>query len=140
MVAVVAEAAAAVALVLAVVYIRGKYVAAMEEADQRVADSQRLEAEVKRRAAEMKQRDQQRHAQASARWSVVDQERHLAFGDGPHLCLGAPLGRVEATIALCALFERFPALTLAVPPDALIPVPSLFSNSVRALPVRLGAD
>lgn len=67
-------------------------------------------------------------------------ERHLAFGDGPHLCLGASLARVEATIALRALFERFPGLTLAAPPAALIPVPSLFSNSVRALPVRLGAD
>jgi hypothetical protein len=48
--------------------------------------------------------------------------------------------RAEATIALRALFGRFPGLALAVPPGALIPVPSLFSNSVRALPVRLGPD
>ena len=71
-VAVAAEAAAAVALVLAVVYIRGRYSAAMEEAEQRVADSQRMAVEVKRRAAEMKQKDQQRRAQAGARWSVIE--------------------------------------------------------------------
>ena len=37
---------------------------------------------------------------------------HLAFGSGVHACLGASLARMEATIALRALFERFPALRL----------------------------
>lgn len=37
---------------------------------------------------------------------------HLSFGSGVHACLGASLARVEATIALRALFERFPALRL----------------------------
>jgi cytochrome P450 len=35
---------------------------------------------------------------------------HLAFGGGAHFCLGAPLARAEAQIALPLLFERFPAL------------------------------
>jgi P450-derived glycosyltransferase activator len=35
---------------------------------------------------------------------------HLAFSSGIHYCLGAPLARAEATIALGALAERFPAL------------------------------
>ena len=39
---------------------------------------------------------------------------HLAFGHGPHFCLGAALARLEAHIALPALFERFPGLRLAV--------------------------
>ncbi|MDF2273437.1 cytochrome P450 [Streptomyces coacervatus] len=66
----------------------------------------------------------------------VDKE-HLAFGYGVHFCLGAPLGRLEARIALPALFERFPDLQLAVPQDELEPVDSFISNGHRALPVRL---
>jgi len=34
--------------------------------------------------------------------------RHLAFGHGPHFCLGAPLARMEATLALSATTKRFP--------------------------------
>ncbi len=37
---------------------------------------------------------------------------HLAFGGGAHYCLGAPLARAEAQIAIAALFERFPGLRL----------------------------
>lgn len=35
--------------------------------------------------------------------------RHIAFAVGPHFCLGAPLARMEAQIALSALMTRFPA-------------------------------
>jgi cytochrome P450 len=38
---------------------------------------------------------------------------HVAFGDGIHFCLGAPLARLEARIALTRLFGRFPKLALA---------------------------
>jgi cytochrome P450 len=38
---------------------------------------------------------------------------HIAFGGGPHICIGAPLARLEARIAIQRLFERFPALRLA---------------------------
>ncbi|WP_240805601.1 cytochrome P450 [Streptomyces sp. A1547] len=63
---------------------------------------------------------------------------HLAFGHGVHFCLGAPLARLEVVAALEALFDRFPALELAVPADELVPVASLISNGHRTLPVRLG--
>lgn len=36
--------------------------------------------------------------------------RHLAFGQGIHFCLGAPLARLEARIALAAVLERLPGL------------------------------
>ncbi|QBI53080.1 Cytochrome P450 107B1 [Streptomonospora litoralis] len=41
-----------------------------------------------------------------------DTRGHLAFGHGPHLCLGAPLARLELNVALPRLFERFPELAL----------------------------
>jgi len=42
--------------------------------------------------------------------------RHLGFGKGPHFCLGAPLARLEATVALSKLTARFPAARLAAEP------------------------
>ena len=43
--------------------------------------------------------------------------RHVAFGKGIHVCLGAPLARVEGQIAFSTLFRRVPQLRLAVPPE-----------------------
>ncbi|MFP6581073.1 MAG: cytochrome P450 [Candidatus Hydrogenedentota bacterium] len=45
--------------------------------------------------------------------------RHLAFGFGPHTCLGAPLARMETRIALKNLLERNPNLSLGVERDEL---------------------
>jgi len=42
---------------------------------------------------------------------------HVAFGGGTHLCIGAPLARLEAQVAIPALFNRFPQLRLAAPDE-----------------------
>lgn len=43
---------------------------------------------------------------------------HMSFGGGAHICIGAPLARIEAQAALGKLFERFPDLRLADPDAA----------------------
>jgi cytochrome P450 len=66
-------------------------------------------------------------------------KEHIAFGYGVHHCLGAPLARLEASIALPALFDRYPDLTLAAEPGELRPLGSFISNGHRSLPARLTA-
>lgn len=61
---------------------------------------------------------------------------HLALGHGIHYCLGAPLARLEAQIAVSTLLRRFPALALDVPRDELRWRPSIRARGLVALPVR----
>ncbi|MDH2390784.1 cytochrome P450 [Streptomyces sp. HNM0663] len=61
---------------------------------------------------------------------------HLAFGHGPHYCLGAPLARAELQIALSALVRRFPGLRLAVPAEEIRMRAGLLVNRLEALPVE----
>ena len=63
---------------------------------------------------------------------------HLAFGHGAHHCLGAPLARTEAAIALRLLLDRHPALALATDPATLTWRTSTLLRGLTALPVRLG--
>ncbi len=44
---------------------------------------------------------------------------HVAFGYGPHACLGAPLARLELQVVFGTLFRRLPSLALAVPYESL---------------------
>ncbi|MCQ6567843.1 cytochrome P450 family protein [Bacillus mycoides] len=43
---------------------------------------------------------------------IRENNRHIAFGHGSHFCLGAPLARLEAKIAITALFKRMPSLQI----------------------------
>jgi cytochrome P450 PksS len=61
--------------------------------------------------------------------------RHLAFGQGPHYCLGAPLARLEGQIALATLVQQVPDLHLAISPTALRWRRSQFLRGLRHLPV-----
>ncbi|MDU0293002.1 cytochrome P450 [Saccharothrix longispora] len=64
-----------------------------------------------------------------------DARRHLSFGYGMHHCLGAPLGRMEAEIALGELIARFPGARLAVEPQRLRPQRSAIMAGIEELPV-----
>ncbi len=63
---------------------------------------------------------------------------HLAFGGGAHICIGAPLARMEAQIATLRLFDRFPDLRLWDPdePPAWRTLP--FFRGLQHLKVRAG--
>ncbi|MEV0357562.1 cytochrome P450 [Nocardia sp. NPDC050697] len=84
-------------------------------------------------------RDPKIHGATAGQFDVHRANKeHLSFGHGAHHCIGAPLARLEASIALPALFERFPGLRFAVDPAELVPMGSFVSNGHQRLPVYLG--
>lgn len=62
---------------------------------------------------------------------------HLGFGHGTHYCLGAPLAVLEAKVALPALFDRYPGLSLAEDPNTIPANPGFITNGHARLPVHL---
>lgn len=61
--------------------------------------------------------------------------RHIAFGQGIHTCLGAPLARLEGEMAFTTLLRRMPRLHLSIPRESITWHFSLNSRSLSALPV-----
>jgi cytochrome P450 len=86
-------------------------------------------------------RDPDRHGPTAGLFDIRRPGRgeaeHLAFGHGVHFCPGAPLARMEAAVALPALFERFPALSLAAEPGGPAPTEGFIAYGHHTLPVRL---
>lgn len=83
-------------------------------------------------------RDPALHGETATDFDITRTDKeHLSFGYGPHFCLGAGVARLVATTGLSTLFSRFPDLSLAVPREDLVPLPTFIMNGHRALPVRL---
>jgi hypothetical protein len=66
---------------------------------------------------------------------TVKRSSHVSFGGGAHICIGAPLARIEARRVYLKLFERYPAMKL---PDQEIEWRSLpFFRGIERLDVEV---
>jgi cytochrome P450 len=82
--------------------------------------------------------DQQTWGKNAAEYDMTrrDVASHVAFGKGPHACLGAPIARLEARVLLEELLRRYPDMTLA-PDYEWAPTPELMVRRPTRLEVRL---
>lgn len=63
--------------------------------------------------------------------------KHIAFGNGIHYCVGAPLARMEGTIAFNTLLRRVPNLALTVDVEELQWNPTILLHGMQSMPVRV---
>ncbi|MFJ6614394.1 cytochrome P450 [Streptomyces sp. NPDC091289] len=66
-----------------------------------------------------------------------DATSHLSFGHGIHRCVGAPLAKAEAHLALRAILTRFPGIRLAVSAEELVWRRTRLVRGLTSLPVLL---
>jgi cytochrome P450 len=80
-------------------------------------------------------RDERQFANPDRLDITRDPNRHLAFGQGSHFCLGAPLARLEGQIAISTLLRRMPNLRLKQAPGTLRWRKGFFLRGLEQLPV-----
>ena len=80
-------------------------------------------------------RDPARYAEPGRFDITRDARGHVAFGHGIHYCLGAPLARIEARIAIRSLLQRFPGLRLDADPAELKWRTGMLIRGPQSLPV-----
>lgn len=66
-----------------------------------------------------------------------DPNPHMAFGKGPHFCLGTPLARIEGQIVLQEIVQRYASVELAQPVESLPWINSLVTRGPARIPLRL---
>lgn len=62
---------------------------------------------------------------------------HVAFSKGAHFCLGAPIARLEAQIALTEIVRRFPDYRISEPVEEIAWTNSMVTRGPTSLPVKL---
>jgi cytochrome P450 len=67
-----------------------------------------------------------------------DSKKHLAYGKGVHVCLGAPLARIEAQETISLMLENFSRIEFAAEPNSLKWREDLALRGLIKLPVKLG--
>ncbi|MEK4274605.1 cytochrome P450 family protein [Paenibacillus sp. FSL R7-0026] len=82
-------------------------------------------------------RDEQQFKDADIFDITREKSSHLAFGKGIHLCLGAPLARLEGEIAVSTLLNRFPNIQLQADVNELEWRPGMIVRGVKEIPVQL---
>lgn len=81
-------------------------------------------------------RDPKVHGETADAFDILREDKtNLSFGHGPHACLGRSLATLQATLALPALFERFPNMRLATAPEDIPPQGTFIMNGYATLPV-----
>lgn len=61
--------------------------------------------------------------------------RHIAFGSGPHRCIGLALARMEIKVAARQIVKRIKNIKLKVDPTELEYLPSVATHTIRSLPI-----